>query len=329
VLAGLKDAEVLPNRFGPRANPELLHLAAQQFEADGIPAERIAVLGGALDGIERTVQAHLAAGDAVAVEDPGYPPVADLLRAQGLRPVPFAVDDDGPVPDELAAALGEGTRAIILTPRAHNPMGAAITPERSEPIKEILDGRDVLVIEDDHAGPVAGVGYVPVAPRVSQSWAVIRSVSKSLSPDLRLSVVAGDAMTIDRLAGRQSLGSGWISTILQRCVASLWSDPATTTLLERAEESYRHRRQALIDALARRGVPACGKSGLNVWIPGPRESATVEALLAAGWAIAPGDRFRFRSPPGVRVTISGLDLDEVEPLATAFAEARGASELAY
>jgi DNA-binding transcriptional MocR family regulator len=76
-------------------------------------------------------------------------------------------------------------------------------------------------------------------------------------------------------------------------------------------------------------VPACGKSGLNVWVPGPRESATVEALLAAGWAIAPGDRFRFRSPPGVRVTISGLDLDEVEPLATAFAEARGASELAY
>jgi DNA-binding transcriptional MocR family regulator len=74
---------------------------------------------------------------------------------------------------------------------------------------------------------------------------------------------------------------------------------------------------------------ASGKSGLNVWVSVPRESATVEALLAAGWATAPGDRFRFRSTPGVRLTVSGLELDEIEPLADAFAEAVSASGLAY
>jgi DNA-binding transcriptional MocR family regulator len=136
-------------------------------------------------------------------------------------------------------------------------------------------------------------------------------------------------MTIDRIEGRQSLGSGWISTVLQRCVARLWSDGATATLLERAEQSYRRRRAALLDALARRGLLASGKSGLNVWVSVPRESATVEALLAAGWATAPGDRFRFRSTPGVRLTVSGLELDEIEPLADAFAEAVSASGLAY
>jgi DNA-binding transcriptional MocR family regulator len=154
-------------------------------------------------------------------------------------------------------------------------------------------------------------------------------VTKSLSPDLRLSVVAGDAATVDRIEGRQSLGSGWISTILQRCVASLWSDHATKELLHRAEESYRHRRAALIDALGRRGLPALGRTGLNIWVPVQHESSTVEALLTAGWATAPGDRFRFRSAPGVRVTVSGLELDEVESLADAFADAVAAGEPAY
>jgi len=243
--------------------------------------------------------------------------------------VPFGIDEEGPVPDELAAALGQGTRAVILTPRAQNPTGAAVTSSRANELREVLDGRELLIIEDDHAGSIAGAEYVPVAPLVGRSWVVIRSVTKSLSPDLRLSVAAGDPTTVDRIEGRQSLGSGWISTILQRCVASLWSDSATTKLLERAEDSYRQRRAALLDALARRGLTALGRTGLNVWVLVESESSTVEALLTEGWATAPGDRFRFRSRPGVRVTVSGLELEDVESLANAFADAVGASEPAY
>jgi DNA-binding transcriptional MocR family regulator len=329
VLARLGDIDALPNRYAPRNDPSLLRIAAEQFSADGVPNDRMTVLGGALDGIERALEAQLALGDRVAVEDPGYPPVADLLRAHGLRPVPFGVDDEGPLPDQLADALTHGTRGVILTPRAQNPTGAAVTPERAKQIREVLDDREVLVIEDDHAGAIAGARYVPVAPLVGGHWVVIRSVTKSLSPDLRLSVVAGDPATIDRIEGRHALGSGWISTILQRCVASLWSDPATAKLLVRAEDSYRERRAAVLDALARRGLPASGSSGLNVWVPVRRESSTVEGLLAAGWATTPGDRFRFRSGPAVRVTVSGLDLGDVEPLADAFVAAVGVREPAY
>jgi hypothetical protein len=52
------------------------------------------------------------------------------------------------------------------------------------------------------------------------------------------------------------------------------------------------------DALAERGVEAAGKTGLDVWVPLADEAAAVCELLVQGWAVSPGERYRFRTAPG-------------------------------
>jgi DNA-binding transcriptional MocR family regulator len=140
-------------------------------------------------------------------------------------------------------------------------------------------------------------------------------VSKSLGPDLRLAVVAGDETTIARIQGRQSLGVGWVSHFLQNMVEILWSDPATVEHLRVAAETYTARRNALIAALKTHGISAYGRSGLNVWIPVPEEGSIVTSLAAAGWAVRGGEHYRIKSPPAIRVTISTLKPDEAVQLA--------------
>ncbi|MFZ3270323.1 MAG: GntR family transcriptional regulator, partial [Mycobacterium sp.] len=68
-------------------------------------------------------------------------------------------------------------------------------------------------------------------------------------------------------------------------------------------------------------VASCGRSGLNVWVPVPDETAAITRLLNAGWAAAPGTRFRIGTPPGMRITVSSIDADDIDPLADAVTEA--------
>ncbi|MEU1837018.1 aminotransferase class I/II-fold pyridoxal phosphate-dependent enzyme [Micromonospora chersina] len=301
--------------------PELVAAARDRLAADGVPADEITVTGGALDGIERLLAAHLRPGDAVAVEDPGWANLLDLVAALGLRAIGVPVDDEGPTAPGVRAALAAGARALIVTSRAQNPTGAAVSAGRAAELRTLLAGRaDLLLIEDDHAAELARVPLHPLAG-ATPAWAFVRSVSKPYGPDLRLAVLAGDEATVARVAGRARVGAGWVSTVLQRLVLALWRDPATADLVRRAAESYERRRDGLVDALAARGLAAHGRTGINVWVPVPDETVAVTALRDAGWSVAPGALNRIAAAPGVRITVSTLDEADLGPLADAVARA--------
>jgi DNA-binding transcriptional MocR family regulator len=315
-------AQVAPEHllYGQPAKLQALaELAAADFAADGIAGE-LAIAGGALDGIERVLQAHLRPGDRVAVEDPSWPRIADLLHALGLVPVPVPVDERGMQPRRFGHVLAD-VRAVIVTPRGQNPIGAALDTGRTADLRDLLQGRpDVLLVEDDYLGAVSGAPYHGLHG-ATERWVVIRSLSKLLGPDLRVAPLVGDPFTVSRVEGRQLLGTGWVSHILQSTAAALWRDAADRGLLARAERVYSERRQALLDALAAERLEATGRTGFGVWVPVAEEVSIVQRLLETGWAVSPGERFRFSSAPGIRITTTELEPADAVTLAAAIAAA--------
>ncbi|EMF58582.1 GntR family transcriptional regulator [Streptomyces bottropensis ATCC 25435] len=301
--------------------PELARIARAELDADGVPEGPVTVTSGSLDAIERILAAHLRPGDTVAVEDPGWGSVLDLVPALGLRVVPVGVDDEGPLPDDVRTALVAGARALIVTDRAQNPTGAAVSAARARALRSVLgEHPETLLIEDDHGHRIVDQALHPLAG-TTRSWAFVRSVAKAYGPDLRLAVLTGDAVTVDRVRGRQRLGPGWVSRLVQRAVVRLWSGGAVDATAVAA--AYGRRREALIGALALRGIEAHGVSGMNVWVRVPDETGAVARLLHAGWAVAPGARFRTNAPQGIRITVSTLTEQEVGRVAEAVASAVG------
>ncbi|MDX2291213.1 MULTISPECIES: aminotransferase class I/II-fold pyridoxal phosphate-dependent enzyme [Streptomyces] len=312
-----------PGLYGEApVDPDFARLARAAFDADGVPAGPVGVASGSLDAIERVLAVHLRPGDAVAVEDPGWGSLLDLVPALGLRPVPVAVDDDGPLAADVERAIvRDGVRALIVTDRAQNPTGACIGAARAAALRRVLAAHPgVLLIEDDHGHGIVSRRLRPLADGTGH-WALVRSVAKAYGPDLRIAAFTGDHETVDRVLGRQRLGPGWVSRLLQQAVVHLWSTGAVDP--EAVADAYGERRDALVRELARRGVQAHGRSGMNVWVPVADETGAVARLLGAGWAVAPGARFRLAAGPAIRLTVSPLAPGDIEPLADAVADAAG------
>jgi len=328
LASGNPDPELLPDLTGPWQRvrpahrlygvevcaPELGRLAREDLGRDGIPTEHLAIVGGGLDGIERVLEVHCRLGDPVVIEDPGYAGTLDLIRSLGLLPAPVPVDDDGMLPDGLAAALERGAMTVVRVPRAHNPTGATLTGQRATELRAVLARFPaVLVVEDDHAGPISGATYHRIVERQAR-WATIRSVAKSLGPDLRVAVLGGDDDTVTRVLGRQRLGTGWVSHLLQDLTAATWAAAQAEGTLRHAAARYAERREHLLEALRAEDVPASGASGLNVWVPVPEEAPVVQGLASRGWAVQAGEAYRIATPPAIRITTAALPIERVPDL---------------
>jgi DNA-binding transcriptional MocR family regulator len=284
--------------------------------------EAMTVVDGAGDALDRIVSLTLRRGDRVAVEDPTYPPLLDLLAGVGAEVIGLELDAHGIRPAALAAAVKLGPVALYLQPRAHNPTGVSMTPSRAARLARVLQPTGMLVVEDDHAGDIAVSPPVSLGAHLPDRTVHIRSFSKSHGPDLRLAAVGGAATVIRALEHRRRLGSGWSSRLLQHVLVELLTDEATTASVAAARASYASRREAAVGALRDRGVAVGGQDGINIWVPVADETHATLTLAAAGIGVAPGAPFSVSTttPNHVRVT-AGLVAAGADRLADALADA--------
>lgn len=297
--------------------------SADRAAADLLAGSRMLAVFGALDGIERLLATRTRPGDKIAVEDPAWGNMLDLAAARGLTVLPLRMDDEGPDPTDLRAALAAGVRAVVVTTRAQNPYGAIVSARRAAALRTVLATHpEVLTIDDDHGADLTpGIGHVLCG--ATRQWAYLYSASKAYGPDMRIAALLGDADTVDRVAGQLRHSSRRVPGVMQLLWAEALGDRSHDAVLAEAASVYAANRRALIDELAARGVEAHGESGLSVWIPVPDETAAATGMLARGWAVGPGSWFRVRSGPGIRVTVATLRSDEMPALADAVASTLG------
>lgn len=295
-------------------------------------ALRLTITGGASDAIERLLTQTLTRDDAVALEDPCFLASLNTVRLGGYRPVAVPVDAEGMTVAGLQAALDGGVRAVLLTPRAQNPTGASLTARRAADLRAVLAAHPyVLVIEDDHFSLLSSRPFHSVIGPEHRRWALIRSVSKFLGPDMCLAITASDPDTAERLARRLNPGATWVSHLLQRLAHELLTDPATIASIAAAGDHYATRNVRASEILRAHGVEAAAGDGLSLWVALPSPSRAVsEQLMRRGWLARPGDEFVLEGDDAshrVRLTVHDLSDADLTRLASDLADAIAAAVL--
>ncbi len=279
------------------------------------------VANGGYDAIRLLIASGVVPGEYVAVADPSTPRTLDILELFGARVLSVRTDADGPQPESLRQAMKSRPVAFIYEPRSGSRSGSTLSHTRHAQLTTVLDGSDCLIIEDDglgdlnlHAGFSLGTAY-------PDRTVVVRSYSKSHGPDLRIAVMGGAELPIERARLYQQFGAGWTSRILQGALAWMLTDAATQTQIDHAREVYRGRRVQMVSLLADRGLTVTPRDGLSLVVPLLSEQQGLLVLASYGIATETGQEGSIQvRPPVARLGI-GRELTDPGRVADAYAMA--------
>lgn len=316
----LSAVNTTPRLYGESVINPGLEKFGQHWFAPVVPEQfGLTLTHGTVDTLERLLSGFINKDEQVAVEDPCFLGSKSTLLSLGVKPVAISMDNQGIRPEELRNALSSGAQGVIITARAHNPTGFSLSSRRAAEIREILaQYPQVMIIIDDHFSLISCREYHNVIPDSSRYWAVIRSFSKFLGPDFRMSLVASDQDTSLRLKHRLASGTHWVSHLLQDIAEAALTSQQSSQQFNTARQHYRDKREFFIRELNKHGLSYCEDGdGINVWLSFafPCEPV-IDGMKNRGWIIRNGNDFSVGNHrSGIRLTLTTLSEEQITKLA--------------
>ncbi|WP_066583398.1 aminotransferase-like domain-containing protein [Cellulomonas timonensis] len=318
-------ADIAMTRAPVAGLPELQAWFATEL-ADAAPvgvapasARDVLILSGSQSGLSSIFRAVVGVGRPLLIESPSYWGAILAAAQAGVELVPVPSGPDGPDPDDVARAFDEsGARAFYAQPTYANPTGAQWSEQRGHDVLDIVRDRGAFLIEDDWAHDLAiDTDVRPIAAQDDDGHVIyLRSLTKSVSPSLRVAAVIARGPARDRILADRGAESMYVSGLLQTAALDVVTQPAWRGHLRGLRAQLRNRRDLLVEAL-REHVPEARlehipAGGLNLWLRLP-DGTDLDLLArdceARGVLIAPGAEWFPAEAPGphIRLNYSGPD----------------------
>jgi DNA-binding transcriptional MocR family regulator len=225
-----------------------------------------------------------------------------------VRVVPVPTGPEGPDPAELDRAFTEtGARIFYAQPTYANPTGVQWSSSRADEVLAVVRAHGAFLVEDDwaHDFGLSG-GPRPLAAHDDAGHVVyLRSLTKSVSPALRVAAVIARGPARDRILAHRGAESLYVSGLLQAAAFDVVTQPAWQAHLRGVREQLRTRRDLLLESVRTHAPQATTEvvpaGGLNLWLrlpDGTDLAALTRECERAGLPIAPGDEWFPAEPTG-------------------------------
>jgi GntR family transcriptional regulator / MocR family aminotransferase len=288
--------------------------------------ENILITAGSQQAIFLASQVLLKPNDIVLVEDPTYYAALDLFRTLGFQIIGIPMDGQGMQVEKLETLLQQYHPKLIYTvPNFHNPTGTCLSSARRRQLIALADRYNVPIVEDDFVGDLRYEGHSqPSLKALDPGGQVIyvSTFSKMLMPGLRVGFIVADGPVYDSLLSFKRISDLATSTLIQRALDAYVSVGRYQAYLHRSCQTFRKRRDAMLDAINRHLPPGISfdapKGGLFIWLRLPESISADELLPTAckeGVSFAPGNFFFTDGISGrewIRLNFASQPVEEIE-----------------
>ena len=137
---------------GSEGLPQLREaIAAYLVASRGVTCspDRVIVVAGSQQAVDLTARVLLDPGDAVWMEDPGWPGARSAFLAAGATIIPVPIDDDG-LDLEAAQKRHPGARLAHVTPSHQFPLGPTMGLVRRLQLLDWAASSGTWILEDDY-----------------------------------------------------------------------------------------------------------------------------------------------------------------------------------
>lgn len=275
------------------------------------PDDTVIVAGGGQNALHAAVSAAFVTGDAIGTAAHVYPGFLSVARRYGLEIEAIASDTEGILPDALEVACRtRGLQGLYLVPTNDNPTTATMGRERRQAIVECAERHDLTIIEDDAYGLLPGRPLPPLAALApDRTWHIL-SLSKVISPGLRVAYLRVPSIKIALRTAIDIHETIVMAPPLNAALATKWlGDGSLGALISeiRIESIFR---QQMVAKILDAGY-ASHPEGYHIWLSVPADGSPIEivnALRPMGLSIMPSESFavdRNDRTQALRVSIGG------------------------
>lgn len=282
--------------------------------------EEILITVGAQHAYYMLGEALFDATSRVGLEEPGHPHARNSFASRQPQWLPLAVDSQGLVLDRLPSL-----DYVYVTPSHQSPTTRTLPLERRKRLLSLAEQHDFVLIEDDYEAENLYVGEpMPALKSLDKVGRVIYvgSISKSLSPSLRLGYIVAPQALIAELRVLRHAMVRHPSAFLQHAFAHFLSLGHHEPHARRVNHALQSRMEALAEAL-RCNLPdfqfELPTGGASVWVRAPDWVDSAELSLMArehGVLIEAGEVFFMHPPypcPFFRLRLSSIRVDQIGP----------------
>ena len=270
--------------------------------------EQIIVCNGAQHGLAIALTTFAPPGGVVLAESLTYPVFKTLAALLHLKIVGLPMDDEGLKPDAFEAACESSAAKILYCiPTIQNPTATVMPEARRRKIAAIAQAHDVTILEDDIYGLLPKGRPLPIARHAPDHTVYVTSLSKTLTPGLRIGYVAAPRRLVDRMIPAMGATTWMASPLMAELAARLIEDGTADALLERRRKEAAARQALAAKILA--PPPGAHPHSYHLWLPLPepwRGEDFASQARQRGGAVNPGEVFAagtVKAPPAVRVCL--------------------------